>query len=224
MGLQQAVGIVLKELTESIFDEISDIYHNGFRNGTDLDKTFFSVLQERLSRISNKVLSKWKDVITAFGEGFFSGFLSNLITVVINTFFTTGKNVVRLIREGFFSLFKAIKMLLCPPKNMTKKEAVHEATKLIASGLAVSGGILLEQYLDTLLKAFPFADMIAGILIGIVTSMATTLLCYLIDKLDIFGVNAEKRHEYVIAQLNNMIGGSFEEAKQILKSLEIRTI
>jgi regulator of extracellular matrix RemA (YlzA/DUF370 family) len=224
MGLQQAVGIVLKELTESIFDEISDIWQDGFKGKNTIDKTFFSVLKERLLRIGNNVLSEWEDVVKAFGEGFFSGFLSNIVTVLINIFTTTGKRLVRIIREGFFSLLKAIKLLFFPPENMSIKEAAHEATKLIVAGLAVTGGIVLEQYLDTLLKTIPFADMISTVLIGIVTGLATSLLIFMLDKLDIFGVNKEKQYGFIIQELDRITNNSFEEAEQILKGLEIQTI
>lgn len=221
MGLQQAVGIVLKELTESIFDEISDIYHNGFKDENKIGETFFIVLKERLLKIGNRILSKWEDVVKAFGDGFFSGFLSNLVTVIINMFVTTGKRVVRIIREGFFSLLKALKLLFFPPENMTLKEAAHEATKLIVAGLAISGGILLEQYMETLLKSIPFADMISTVIVGIITGLGTSLLVYLIDKLDLFGVEKEKLDEYIISKLDEMTEDSFENIEAILQSLNI---
>jgi len=221
MGLQQAVGIVLKELTESIFDEISDIYHNGFKDENKIGETFFIVLKERLLKIGNRILSKWEDVVKAFGDGFFSGFLSNLVTVIINMFVTTGKRVVRIIREGFFSLLKALKLLIFPPENMTIKEAAHEATKLIVAALAISGGILLEQYMEILLKSMPFADMISTVIIGIITGLATSLLVYLIDKLDLFGVEKEKLDEYIISKLDEMTEDSFENIEAILQSLNI---
>jgi ribosomal protein L12E/L44/L45/RPP1/RPP2 len=224
MGLQQAVGIVLKELTESIFDEISDIYHHGFKGENKLGKTFFSVLKERLLKIGKRVLSKWKDVVKAFGEGFFSGFLSNLVTVVINMFVTTGKRVVRVIREGFFSLLKALKLLFFPPENMTFKEAANEASKLIVAGLAITGGIFLEQYIDTLLKSIPFADIISTVLVGIITGLATSLLVFLLDKLDLFGVNKDKRYDYVSKELDRMTENSFENIEEVLQSLEIQII
>jgi len=221
MGLQQALGVVLKELTESIFDEISDIYHNGFISKNQIGETFFIVFKERLMKIGNRILSKWKEVVQAFGEGLFSGFLSNLVTVIINMFVTTGKRVVRLIREGFFSLLKALKLLFFPPENMTLKEAAHEATKLIVAGLAISGGILLEQYMETLLKSIPFADMISTVIVGIITGLGTSLLVFLIDKLDLFGVEKEKLDEYIISKLDEMTEDSFENIEAILQSLNI---
>lgn len=139
-------------------------------------------------------------------------------------FVTTGKRVVRIIREGFFSLLKALKMVFFPPENMTFNEALHEATKLIVAGLAISGGILLEQYIDTLLKSIPFANMISSVLVGIVTGLGTSLLVFLIDKLDLFGVVKEQRLEYISEKLNEITDNSFEEIGDILQSLEIRTI
>lgn len=224
MGLQQAVGLVLKELTESIFDEVSDIYKNGFRGGNKMDKTFFAVLKERLMRIGSNILNKWKDVVKAFGEGFFSGLLSNLVTVVVNMFITTGKRVVRMIREGVFSLLKAVKMLLFPPKDMTLSEAAHEATKLLAAGLAVSGGIILEQYLETLLEAIPFADMISTVISGIVTGLGTALLVYLIGKMDIFGVEKERKNEFIIDKLINIGDSCMDETESLLEELAVNKI
>jgi hypothetical protein len=50
---------------------------------------------------------------------------------------------------------KALQLLIFLLENMTIKEAAHEATKLIVAALAISGGILLEQYMEILLKSIP---------------------------------------------------------------------
>lgn len=223
-GLQQCIGLVLKELTEGIFDEISDIYHHGFNGQNKINASFFAVLKERLLRIGNRILLKWKDVVKAFGEGFFSGFLSNIVTVVINMFVTTGKRVVRIIREGLYSLLKALKLLFFPPENLNFREAAHEATKLIVAGLAITGGIILEEYLEVLTNTIPFADTISMVLVGITTGLSTSLLVFLLDKLDLFGVNQDKQHDFIVQELDKMIDNSFDNAEMILKSLEIRTI
>lgn len=224
MGMQQALGVVLKEFTESVFDEISDIYKNGYKGKNRVDHSFFSVLKERLLRISNNVLNKWKEVVLAFKEGFVSGLLSNLITIIINMFVRTSKRVVRIIREGIFSLFRAIKLLFNPPANMTKKEAAHEATKLIVAGLAISGGILLEQQLEIYLKAIPFADLISTVIVGIITGLSTALLVFLIDKIDLLKVIKEKRNNFVDSSLDSMIASSISEIEDILDKLEVRSI
>jgi len=90
----------------------------------------------------------------AFGTGALSGFLSAIITALINMFVRIGKNIVRLIREGFMSLMKAVKTLLFPPEGMSKKEAVHEATKVLATGIVITGGILATESISTMLGVY----------------------------------------------------------------------
>jgi hypothetical protein len=46
-----------------------------------------------------------------FGTGAISGYISAIITTLINMFIRTGKNIVRLIREGFISLIKAVTIM-----------------------------------------------------------------------------------------------------------------
>jgi len=185
MGTQQALGLVITEFFTAVFDEIIDIYKNGFSNGFDNDK-FFTILRERLKKISIRVSEKWKDVAVSFKDGFISGFISNLVTTVINMFVTIGKRVVRIIREGIFSLFRAVKLLLFPPKNMTYEEAMHEAKKLLAAGLIVSLGVIAEEYIDLLIRGTvvlePFADILTSVFVGAITGLSITMVVYYIDK------------------------------------------
>jgi len=185
MGMQQALGLIITEFFAAVFDEILDIYKNGYSTNFEDDR-FFIVLKERLKRIAIRIKDKWKDVAMAFKDGFLSGFISNLVTVVINAFVTTGKRVVRIIREGIYSLFKAAKILIFPPKNMTYEEALHEVKKLLATGLIVSLGVIIEQYIDTLIKGTvalePFSDILTTVFVGAITGLAITMTIYYIDK------------------------------------------
>lgn len=185
MGVQQAIGLVMTEFFTAVFDELLDIYKNGFSSGFEDDR-FFNILKERLKNIAKKLKAKWKDVALAFKDGFISGFISNLVTTAINMFITTGKRIIRIIREGIYSLFKAIKLLIFPPENMTYEEAMHEAKKVIASGLIISLGVVTEQYVDALIKSSgilsPYADILSTIFVGAITGLATTMAVYYIDQ------------------------------------------
>ena len=224
MGLQQAVGMLLQELAVAMFDEVKDIYAAGFK-GKKPDKNFLKIIQKRLQRVCNRVLRRWKDVAKAFGEGTISGFLSNLVTVIINMFVTTGKRLVRLIREGLFSLLRAIKILLFPPEGMTLKQAAHEASKLIAAGLIIAGGVMLEELIEQAIKGVPFlvpfSDILTTFVMGLVTGLATTFIVYSLDKLDLFGVNASERYEYVIAKLDADLDEFFSQAENSIKEIGI---
>lgn len=222
MGIQQALGLVVCEFFTSVFDEIQDIYRNGFSTGFE-DKRFLHVLKKRLMNIAKKVSARWEDAFKAFSGGFFSGFLSNLVTVIVNMFVRTGKRIVRVIREGFFSILKAIKMLCFPPKGMTLAQAAHEASKLIATGLVVAGGIAVEQYIDNMIKLTPFlepfADIITTILVGGLTGLASTFIVYAIDKIDLFKVNASEEHNFIIKNLEKNIERMFEEGEEVIGEL-----
>jgi len=221
MGFQQALGLVITEFFVAFFDEIIDIYKNGFKSGFDNDD-FFKILKERLLRIKDKIMGKWKDVAIAFKDGFLSGFLSNLVTTAINAFVTTGKRVVRIIREGLFSLFRAIKILIFPPENMTFSEAMHEAKKLIATGLIISIGVIIEEYIDKIIKATailePFADILTSIFVGAMTGLAVTMVVYYIDKKkndkEVFNALVEDTNK-TIDRIEDLLYGSFS-----LKSIQ----
>ena len=214
MGVQQAIGLVMTEFFTALFDEILDIYKNGFSNGFEDDR-FFVVLKERLLNIAERIKSKWKEVAIAFKDGFLSGFISNLVTTAINMFVTTGKRVVRIIREGIFSLFKAIKMLIFPPENMTYEEAMHEAKKIIVSGLIISLGVLAEQYIDTLIKSSvilePLSEILTSVFIGALTGIAVTLAVYYIDK--------KKNDKDAIQELIKQTDEKFENLDILLQKL-----
>ena len=214
MGMQQALGLVITEFFTAVFDEIIDIYKNGYSTNFEDDR-FFSVLKERLKRIALRIKDKWKDAAMAFKDGFISGFISNLVTVVINAFVTTGKRVVRIIREGIYSLFKAAKVLIFPPENMTYEEALHEAKKLLATGLIVSLGVLVEQYIDTLIKGTailePFSDILTTVFVGAITGLAVTMTVYHIDK--------KKNDKDAVKLLMKQTDESFDNIDSMLNSV-----
>lgn len=221
MGAQQAIGLVIREFALGVFDEIQDIFKNN--NDIKINKKFLINLKSRLERISERVKSKWKLALSAFKEGAISGFFSNIITIVLNCFLTTSKRVVRIIREGFFSLVKAFKILMNPDKDITKEEAAHEAVKIIASSLVLTTGILIEDEVGRFIGTIPliggFCNIIAPVLVGIVTGLGMAFIVYAVDKLDLFGVNSRKEHDYVIDGLNNLISADLQETEILISDL-----
>lgn len=221
MGWQQALGFALTEFFVGIIDEARDAYKNGFNLE---DSGFWESLKKRFMRIVKRVVARWRAAIDAFKQGFLSGFLSNLVTVLINCVVRTGKNVVRMIREGFYSLFRAIKILLTRPNGMTMREAAHEATKIIASGLVVVGGVALSEWLDKMIVLIPPLELMSDILVpvvsGVVTGITAALVVYAIDKMDLFDVNARKKHASIMARLADMIDGSLADGEAMLASMD----
>ena len=213
MGLQQSMGLLLTEFFSAGFDEISDFYKNGFRDSFKNQK-FFDALKTRLGRIAKRVAARWKDTLVAFKDGAISGFLSNLVTMLINMLVTTGKRIVRVIREGFMSILKAFKMALFPPAGMTNAEAGDAALKLLTAGITVSLGILAEEVVEKSVTAFftanmpplaPLSSTVSAVLVGAITGIATALVVSALDKLDLFGVQDQRKHTAILKELDGLI-------------------
>jgi hypothetical protein len=219
VGVQQAIGVMLVELLTGVFNEIFEAFENG-RQG----ESFLADVKERLLRIGRSVLARWKDVLEAMGTGFISGFISNLVTTIINAFVTTGRRIVRMIREGAYSLFRALKMILFPPDGMTLQEAAHEALKLVAAGGIVIGGVVLEEAVEKLILGVPFlvpiAPIVSTVIVGALSAICMALTTYLIDKLDLLNVIARQRSDYVLNTLDAENQALIEECERLATRLD----
>lgn len=218
LGVQQSLGLLLTEFFAASFDEIGDAWHHGFRHGVQANG-FAGALRTRLGHIAERVASRWKSALTSLGGGFVSGFLSNLVTWLVNMVVTTGKRMVRLIREGLLSILKALKMALLPPTGMSSAEAGDAAVKLLASGAMLSLGIALEEVVEKGVASFPllapFAPMVATVLVGAGSGIATALLVAGLDRLDLFGVRDQARKAAVLATLGAQIAAEDQAIRHL---------
>ncbi|ENQ6619738.1 lactate permease [Campylobacter lari] len=187
MGIQQAFGLILVDFFSVLLDEIVDIYKNGFYNNFE-GEGFFYTLKERIklvaSKVAERIKDKWSIIVSSFGDGFLSGVISNLTTTAINIFVTTSSRMVRVIREGIFSFFKAIKILLFPPDGMSLKDAWHEAKKLFIAGCITGLGIFIEQSLEAFLVSLGlgvFSSVITSVFVGVLTGIAIAVAMYYMD-------------------------------------------
>mgnify|MGYP000450365295 CR=1 FL=1 len=222
MALQQAIGSLFSDFISSVFSEVKDIFINGFTG--EMDDSFWAALKRRLKNIALKVVGNWDSVINSLQSGLMgaiSGFLSNLSTVIINLLVKTSKNMVRLIREGLMSLTKALKLMVNPPEGMSLKEAAHEASKLLGAGIIVSMGIFAEEAISSYLSTFaiPFSDIISVVVSGILTGLGSIVFVFILDKMDLFGVNADERHKFIMGELNNRIDDDMEQAEEVIGRL-----
>jgi hypothetical protein len=216
MGLQQALGVLLCEFFVASHEQVVDAYKHGFKDSLT-QESFFDALKRRLLIVAERIANKWQDVWAAFVEGSISGFLSNLVTFIINSLMTTGKRVVQVIREGFFSILKAVKLALFPPEGLTKEEAFDAALKLLATGVITGVGVMAEEAVEKAVFAFfsstlpvlaPLAGLVAAVFTGAMVGIASSVVVFGLDQLDIFGVQGEKRHEFVMQELDALIAVS----------------
>lgn len=219
MGTQQAFGYLLVEFFSNSIIEITDVYNNGLKG-----ENLYKDIEIRLTRIGRNVADKWKGVVEGFSTGFISGFLSNLITTIINMFVTTSKRLVRMIREGVFSLLKAVKLIFFPPADMSFIETIHEAMKLIAAGGIVIAGVALEEIVEKFILSVPFlvpfAFVATAVIVGSLTAIAMSLVVYLIDKMDILGVIKAQETKFILDSLDKDNDKKLKQLKRISEEVE----
>ncbi len=183
MGLRQALGLLLTELVNGLFNEFKVLIKQGIEAG----KSLFEEVRERLTRIINSVVKKIPDALGQMFQGGVSGFMSNLLTFLINSFLSTAKRFVTIIREGILGLFRAFKMIFFPPKHLTSDQALQEGLKILTAVVITSVGLLLTEtvngFMATVPFIKPFADLITPVLIGIMSGLLSAFLAYQIDRM-----------------------------------------
>lgn len=183
MGLRQALGILLTELVNGVFNEFKLLIKHGVEQGS----TLFEEIRARLAKVIVAVVKKVPDAIGQLFRGGISGFMSNLLTFVLNSFFSTAKRFVTVIREGLIGLFRAFKMIFFPPKHMEADQALQEGLKILSAVVVTSVGLLFTESVSVFMATLPFlkpvADVVAPVLIGILTGLLSAFLAYQIDAL-----------------------------------------
>lgn len=214
MGFQQAVGVLLVEFFSSSIVEIKDLFKNGLEGKGLIDE-----LKIRLGRVARGLIEKKNDLFSQFSGGFLSGLLSNLVTTIVNMFVTTGKRVVRMIREGVMSLVHAVKIMIFPPEGMKFSEVIHESTKLVFAGGVVVAGVLLEEAVEKVLAGFPVltpvSTMMTAAIVGSLTAVAAALVVYLVDKMDVFNAIKDQELKFVAERLDKKMIASIEECESL---------
>lgn len=181
MGVREALGLLLTELVNGLFNEFKVLIKQGIEAGN----TLFEEIRERLARVIESVVKKIPDAMGQMFQGGVSGFMSNLLTFLINNFLSAAKRFVTMIREGLLGLFRAFKMIFFPPQHMTGDQALQEGLKILTTVVVTSVGLLLNETVATFMATVPFlkpfADLITPVLIGIMTGLLSAFLAYQID-------------------------------------------
>lgn len=184
MGMREALGLIFAEVWFELKDEIPNIYKK-VRINFDI-KEFLSNIKGAVVNIFKRIKNRFNDIITAFKDGFMGGILSSVTTTILNIFLTTEKMIGRLIREMWNSLVKAAKLIFFNPQKLALGDLAREVTRLLSTGIAVVMGVLLNEYLMTIMT-FPFGTEIAAFLSALVTSILTVCMSYFLDHSELMG-------------------------------------
>lgn len=145
VGLKQALGLVFTEVWFSVKEELEKNV-----NKSDLANLLESVVSGVKKGIEI-AKEKYREILLKFTESAIAGALSSITTTICNIFFSTAKNVVKVIRHSYVSIIQATKILFMNPDNLEFGERMRAVLKVLATGASVIVGILAGELVDKLL-------------------------------------------------------------------------
>ena len=195
MGVRQAAGLFFYELWVAVKDVIK-------HSKCDSLKSIFVAISNGIKKGYKRIKLKYKEIFTEFIDGGISGILSNLLTSMINIFFTTSQNIVCIIRQVFPSIVEAGKIIFINPQNYNLKERIHAALKVLATGAGLASGILVGEMISLSgIGEIPiWGDIFTGFCSAFVTGIVTCGLVYMIDNSTIINT--------IINKINNLTLGN----------------
>lgn len=168
MGLRQVFGFLLTDLWFSIKDEIK------ICDGTAKGCIDAIVLGLKNGLINAK--NNYKQLFAHFGEGLLSGVLSSLTSTLYNIFFTTGKNLGRVIRQAWSSIVEAVSILFYNENQEYLCDRMTSAAKVLATGASVIIGTGVQETVGMKLSEFPIPDDLKEVISVFLGSLCTGLL------------------------------------------------
>lgn len=182
LALRQALGCALKIMVEESFLIIKDAikkYKEGLLKGF---RSFILYIIEGLKNIRYKIQGYLKKIGDSALEGGISGMISTIVTYIINSFITTVKRVVTIIREATLSLGRAVKVLC--DKSMPMEERMQAVGEIVYKGFTTCISILLidaiSKFLSTNLPILgSLSDDIANVMVAIIAGLVGILITYL---------------------------------------------
>ncbi len=182
MGIRQALGFLF---TEIWFAVKSEFKNNEEKSNFDLGE-FFIALGNGIKQGFDNAKEKYKELFSRVFDGAVAGALSSLTTTLCNIFFTTAKNVVKIIRQSYASVVQAAKILFINPENYTFGERIRAVAKSLSMGASVVVGVIISEAIEkTPIGSIPvIGDVIQTFCGTLITGIMSCTLLYFLDRND----------------------------------------
>ncbi len=178
MGIRQALGFVFAEMWFAVKEEFGKI-------GKEFDfGKLLTAVGNGIKRGFENAKGKYKELFEKFKKGAIAGALSSLTTTLCNIFFTTAKNVVKVIRQSYASIVQAGKVLFINPDNLPFGERMRAIVKILATGASVvAGSLVVEALSKTPIAGIPIVGDVTQSFCGaLVTGILSCTLLYFFDR------------------------------------------
>ena len=175
MGTRQMLGIVMAEVWFELREQLPVLL--GKLKHKFSFEAFVESITQSLQGIWQRVQARFSAFLVAFKGGVFAGVLGSLTTTLFNIFATTQKMAIKIIREIWGQLVKAIKLMIFNPDQLGFVELCQAVTSLLSVGAAtVVGTLAYTQLLP--FCGFPFGGELAAFASALVTGVVTLGLNY----------------------------------------------
>lgn len=175
MGTRQMLGLIMAEAWFELREQLPKILEK-LKGDFSLDD-FMSSVQQTFRGIWQRIKLRFKDFLTSFKDGFFAGILGSATTTLFNVFATTQKMAIKIIRELWGSLVKAVKLLIFNPQQLPFVELCKAVTAILSVGAATVAGTMIYTQLLPLCN-FPFGSELASFASALATGLITLGLNY----------------------------------------------
>lgn len=177
MGTRQMVGLVLAEVWFELREQIPIIFEKTKKKFNF--ESFLESIKETLQGIWKRVQTRFQDFLISFKDGVFAGIFASVTTTVFNIFATTKKAAIKIIRELWGQLVKAIKLIIFNPEQLSFVDLCKAVISVLSVGAAtVVGSMAYTQLLP--LCSFPFGSELAAFVSALVTGVITLGLNYVL--------------------------------------------
>ncbi|MFZ3191875.1 MAG: hypothetical protein WA154_01555 [Moraxellaceae bacterium] len=181
MAVRQGLGFLLSEVWMLVRVEAPRLIQR-YKAHDDFSK-LFSDISDLVKKSYEAVKAKYKQLLASLADGMIAGIFSTVMNTLINIFFTTAKNVGKIIRESWTSLVEALRVLLFNPDKLPFGSLVLHASKIVATGAAVVMGVLVaEAAAKHGLAAIPFVgDLLITLIGALTTGILSVSFIYFLD-------------------------------------------
>lgn len=175
MGTRQMLGMVMAEVWFEFREKLPALLGELKRNFSF--EAFIDSIKKSLKGIWERVQARFSSFLMAFKDGVFAGVLGSLTTTIFNILATTQVMAIKIIREVWGQLVKAIKLIIFNPDQLSFVELCQAVTSLLSVGAAtVVGSMAYAQLLP--LCSFPFGAELAAFASALITGVVTLGLNY----------------------------------------------
>lgn len=175
MGTRQMLGMVMAEVWFELREQLPVLLDELKRKFSF--EVFLDSITNSLKGIWERVQARFSSFLIAFKDGVFAGILGSLTTTLFNILATTQVMAIKIIREVWGQLVKAIKLMIFNPDQLSFVELCQAVTSLLSMGSAtVVGSMAYAQLLP--ICSFPFGAELAAFASALVTGVVTLGLNY----------------------------------------------